>query len=193
MKNAVQIRNTRGAIAALAFTLIELLVVIAIIAILAAMLLPALARAKQEGLKTSCLNNLKQLQLCYIMYYQDYNGQLVHNNAVSTGEDPDSWMVGNARTMTNYYYIQTGYLYPYNRSPKIYACPADPALAMSSDTGSTPAKPATPRVLTYSLDYNLGSTNPGYTAYNVSLRSRDHSETQPGAAHCLLARGRPEK
>jgi prepilin-type N-terminal cleavage/methylation domain-containing protein/prepilin-type processing-associated H-X9-DG protein len=72
MRNGI----SRARKAPLAFTLIELLVVIAIIAILAALLLPALARAKQKAMSANCVSNLKQVGYAIALYAMDNNDLL---------------------------------------------------------------------------------------------------------------------
>jgi prepilin-type N-terminal cleavage/methylation domain-containing protein len=63
------------------FTLIELLVVIAVIAILMAILMPALQRAREQGQRAVCMNTLKQLNLCWIMYADENDDRIVNAEA----------------------------------------------------------------------------------------------------------------
>ena len=173
-------RNARQA-----FTLIELLVVIAIIAILAAMLLPALAKAKSKALQSACLNNMKQLQLCWQIYPDENSDVLPLNPKNSTG---NSWIQGDmssANDATNTHLIEVGLLYPFNKSSGIYRCPAD----NRPDTRVNPA--ITFRVRSYSMNCymsgeDVGATHYSFTGYHVNKKMAQVTSPRPALAFVFV-------
>jgi len=102
-----------------AFTLIELLVVIAIIAILASLLLPALAAAKQNAWKSSCISNLKQIGLGMRMFADDNDDNYPQSGGSIT------WNLADPNSPTNGWMEQ---IYGYVQNTNVYHCPGNAQL-----------------------------------------------------------------
>jgi len=153
--NHAPVRCTWGRRSRPAFTLIELLVVIAIIAILAAMLLPALAKAKQASYAAGCLNNLRQLAIANFIYAGDHEDQCVPLISVAPGGEVEIWMINRAfRGLIGYLDHENSEV----QTPKEYRCPADqqifnPRLYAYANDPNRPNEANTGTLTSYSYNF----------------------------------------
>jgi prepilin-type N-terminal cleavage/methylation domain-containing protein/prepilin-type processing-associated H-X9-DG protein len=168
-------RRPTGGEAILAFTLIELLVVIAIIAILAALLLPALTAAKAKGQKTSCMNNLKQLDMASRVYAADNESRLPVNLPWVLPFLPEVWVPGNMRVLddaTNQMRLKQGLLFPYASQVGLFHCPADGSRSNGVN-----------RVRSYAMNGWMGSrsmeTNEPGSGYRTFVKDAEFGASQP--------------
>ncbi|HEV8541919.1 MAG TPA: type II secretion system protein [Verrucomicrobiae bacterium] len=179
------------------FTLIELLVVIAIIAILASLLLPALAKAKTKAQGIKCLNNLKQLQLVWHLYANDFNDRLPTSGYTKPLEPTawvDGWLDFNGsnpdNTNTTALKDPTKTKFAYNLTAvEVYRCPAD--LSTVKIGGKS-----YPRVRSMSMSQAFGpgdwldpggfGVNPSTHKYRVYYKASDIVDPSPASCYVLL-------
>jgi prepilin-type N-terminal cleavage/methylation domain-containing protein/prepilin-type processing-associated H-X9-DG protein len=165
-------KGEKGGSARDGFTLIELLVVIAVIAILAAILLSVLNQGKLAAQNVTCINNLRQLEICWHLYYQDNNDVLAPNNSVAFIEPGTNTSTSNiqgvswlpdvdARTEINPSNIINGLLYQYNNQLGIYHCPSDISTLETSD--------GEPLSQLRWRSYNMSQSVNGYPSFSPDL------------------------
>lgn len=160
-----------------AFTLVELLVVIAIIALLMALLMPALERAREQGKRAMCLNNLKQLTLAWNLYADDNEDKIVNGATGYSNVGPPQISWGDHLNEiawvdvsfppsdwdTVLQEIKDGALWPYAKNVKLFRCPTGLA----------------GEAITYSIMFSMNAVNHTWTqgvkGAHVKSRSEIHS------------------
>lgn len=191
------IRASRG------FTLVELLVVIGVIAILIALLMPALARAREAARRVQCLSNLRQCGVGFAMYANMYDGQIVQSRIEQIsgiGETwfPWAWFVAGRDTKPADNYPATG---PHTTARPIisHAVTRCPSIPIRNDfTTGTPNFTAfnTGSFASYGMynpnDKSIGNTAQ-YPATKTIWLNPDGGKSQPwgstkGAVHFLVRR-----
>ena len=134
------------------FTLIELLTVIATIVVLAALLLPILDKAKDKARRTTCLSNLRQLGIAWMLYADENQGFLAESYPTN---NPEAWVQGDMTKVNeagNAELIRRGKLFPYNQSVPIYHCPNDPGVTIGGRQVET--------LRSYSMNSFMGARDP---------------------------------
>jgi prepilin-type N-terminal cleavage/methylation domain-containing protein/prepilin-type processing-associated H-X9-DG protein len=138
---------------ATAFTLIELLVVIAIIAILAAMLLPALAKAKERAHTIACKNNLKQIGLANRMYADDNDDRLPFaifgDQSIKTYADTNNWQSLLVPYIKQGNFVSGATTADSDFARSVYACAKRMREPDNNSSGGTPWK------ISYTMNVNV--------------------------------------